>query len=105
MNNEARIEWLNARDPLNKWAVGDDVYCLHCDAVFKAEDVGEDTDGLPECPLCTATSLDFHTLPWWREDLVDETSGRALYKWRVPRIRATPGQPRELPPAPQDHRN
>jgi NAD-dependent SIR2 family protein deacetylase len=47
--------------------VGQDVHCLHCDQAFKAEAVGEDTDGLPECPRCGATPLDFHPTPWWRD--------------------------------------
>ena len=67
MNAHERVEWLNERDPLHEWRVGQDVFCLHCDGVFKAEAVGEDTDGLPECPNCGATPLDFHPTPWWRD--------------------------------------
>jgi hypothetical protein len=100
MNAEERVRWLNARDPLHKWKVGQDIYCLHCDAVFKVEDVGEDSDGLPECPLCDATPLDFHTEPWWREDLVEQTPRKYDVKntWRVEPIRAVAGQPGTLPP-------
>lgn len=95
-NEEKKVQWLNDRDPLNKWSVGEDVYCLHCDGVFKAEDVGKDTDGLPECPRCGATPLDFAGAPWWREDLVEE---KTHYSWLVQPIRATPGQPGQLPPS------
>lgn len=100
MNAKERVRWLNARDPLHQWKVGQDVYCLHCEAVFKAEDVGEAADGLPECPLCDATPLDFHEQPFWREDLVGEkiVRGRAIYIWRVEPICAVLGQPRTLPP-------
>ena len=105
MNAEERVRWLNARDPLHKWKVGQDVYCLHCDAVFKAEDVGEDFDGLPECPLCDATPMDFHALPWWREDLTEECEGGERYRWRGQPIRATPGRPGKLPLSPWEQRN
>jgi hypothetical protein len=68
MTANERIEWLNARDPLHQWKVGQDVYCLHCDGVFKAEAVAVDGEGDPCCPLCLgATPLDFHPAPWWRE--------------------------------------
>jgi hypothetical protein len=102
MNAKDRVRWLNARDPLHKWSVGQDVYCLHCEAVFKAEDVGEDFDNLPECPLCKATPLDFFTEPFWREDLIDQkvVGDRFVNTWRVPPICAVPGQPRVLPPQP-----
>jgi hypothetical protein len=99
MNAKERIEWLNARDPLHQWKVGQDVYCLHCEAVFKAEDIGEDAEGLLGCPLCGATPLDLHSEPWWREDLTEE---KLEHVWRVEPIRATPGQPRKLPPSAED---
>lgn len=58
------------------------------------------SDGLPECPLCDATPLDFHEEPWWREDLMDQTvvRGRLVNAWIVEPIRAISGQPKELPP-------
>lgn len=67
MNAHQRVEWLNERDPLHLWCVGQDIFCLHCDKAFKAEAVGEDADALPECPHCGATPLDFHPEPWWRD--------------------------------------
>ena len=98
---EKRVQWFSKRDPFRTWSVGEDVYCLHCDGVFKAEDIGEDTDGLPECPRCGATPLDLAEAPWWREDLISE---EARYKWLVQPIRATPGQPAQLP-SPAHERN
>lgn len=100
MNAKDRVDWLNVRMPWQKWEVGQDIYCLHCDAVFKAEDVGEDHEGLPECPLCDATPLDFHDKPFWREDLVEQAvvRGRLVNIWKAEPILATPGQPRQLPP-------
>jgi hypothetical protein len=100
MNAEERVRWLNARDPLHKWKVDSDVYCFHCEAVFKAEDVGEDYDFLPECPLCDATPIDFSHEPWWRNDLVEQIPRKynCRIKWRVMPIRAIRGRPRELPP-------
>lgn len=96
---------MNDRDPVHEWKCGQDVYCLHCDAVFKAEDVGEDSEGLPECPLCDATPLDFFPLPFWRDDLTVAVSEPEQYRWKVPAIRATPGQPGTLPLSPWDQRN
>lgn len=100
MNAKDRVEWFNVRDPLNKWKVGQDVYCLHCEAVFKAEDIGVDSDGLPECPSCGATPLDLHHVPWWREDLTNDSK-----QWLVPPIRAVAGRVGKLPAAPWNQRN
>jgi hypothetical protein len=100
MNLSERVQWLNARDPLHKWRVNHDVYCLHCDGVFKAEDIVCDDEGFPTCPVCRAsTPIDFARLPWWRIDLVDEqiVCNREVYTWRAKPIRAIRGQPRQLP--------
>lgn len=64
MNKQEKVSWYTERDPFYEWVVGQDVYCLHCDAVFKAEDIGVDSEDLPECPLCGATPLDLHPVPW-----------------------------------------
>jgi hypothetical protein len=101
MNAKEKVRWLNARDPLQKWSVGEDVYCLHCDGVFKVDDVSPDYAGYPECPVCHgATPIDFHKLPWWRDDLVEQTATkyRMVNTWRVEPIRATLGHPSTLPP-------
>ena len=92
-----KAEWLDEVSPTGSWALRDDVFCLHCDAVFKAEDVACDDEGDPTCPVCrTSTPLDFHRLPWWREDLIDETDdGR---KWKGQTITAMPGNPRQISP-------
>jgi hypothetical protein len=104
MNAQERIEWLNARDPLHQWKNGQDIYCFHCEAVFKAEDVGEDGDD-PCCPRCEgATPIDFFHLPWWREDLTLEASGSHRYIWLVNPIVATPGNPHLLPAHPSERR-
>jgi hypothetical protein len=67
MESAGRAEWLSQVSPTNVWAFGDDVFCLHCDGLFKAEDVACDNEGDPTCPLChSSTPLDFHRLPWWR---------------------------------------
>jgi hypothetical protein len=73
---------------------------MHCEAVFKAEDVGEDCDSFPECPLCGATPLDLFPEPWWRADLIDQKCSRdsMVDTWRVPPICGVPGQPRIPPP-------
>jgi hypothetical protein len=100
MNAEETVAWLNERDPLRQWSAGDDVYCLHCDGVFKAEDVACDHEGDPTCPLCiSSTPLDFDEIPWWREDLVDQTADEKEIhnQWRVKPICAEPGKPGRLP--------
>ncbi len=72
---------------------------MHCDGVFKAQDVFEDEDSDPNCPVCKRSSpIDFHPLPWWREDLTAEVSGPQQHIWRVSPIVATPGKPSVLPP-------
>lgn len=52
------------------------------EAVSRAEDVA-----CEPCPLCHATPLDFHHLPWWREDLTkfaDDADGyETNYAWRI----------------------
>lgn len=102
MKPNERVRWFNARDPLHKWTVGQDVYCLHCDGVFKAEDVFEDEDGDPNCPVCRRSSpIDFFPLPFWREDLTKPVKGPQQYIWRVSPIVATPGKPGVLPPPPR----
>ena len=80
--------------------MGDDVYCLHCDAVFKAEDVACDDVGDPTCPLCiSSTPLDFAEIPWWREDLVGQTADEkdVINQWCVEPIHAEAGKPTHLP--------
>jgi hypothetical protein len=98
----ARAKWLNRVSPTSKWKFGDDVFCLHCDGLFKAEDVACDDEGDPTCPLChSSTPLDFHHLPWWREDLCKELDAEVetdeQHAWKVEPIHATPGQPRTIP--------
>lgn len=67
MNAEERISWLNQRDPCHIWRIGQQVHCLHCEGVFKAEDVATDSEGDPTCPHCLdSTPIDFHRKPWWR---------------------------------------
>jgi hypothetical protein len=100
MNAKERVEWLNERDPLRQWSVGDDVFCLHCDGVFKAEDVACDHEGDPTCPLCnSSTPLDFAEIPWWREDLVKQRPDnyRMVNTWRVKPVQAIAGKPGHLP--------
>lgn len=66
MNDQERVAWFNSVDPLHAWYVGQDVYCLHCEGSFKAEDVEEDSDGLACCPGfgCNGSPLDFSPDPW-----------------------------------------
>ena len=100
MNAKERVEWLNERDPLRQWSVGEDVFCLHCDGMFKAEDVACAYEGDPTCPLCnSSTPLDFAEIPWWREDLVDQTADEDEIhnQWRVKPIHAETGKPGRLP--------
>ena len=100
MNTEEKISWLNERDPLRQWSVGDDVFCLHCDGVFKAEDVASDFEGDPTCPVCiSSTPLDFAEIPWWRDDLVSEKWNKndITRKWRNKPMRAVAGKPGRLP--------
>ncbi len=60
MNAEEKVSWLNEQDALRRWSVGEDVLCLLCKGVFKAEDVASDFVGDPTCPLCiSSTPLDF----------------------------------------------
>ena len=97
LNAADRAAWLDGASPTGSWSQGDDIYCLHCDGVFKAEDVACDREGDPTCPLCqSATPLDFHGLPWWRDDLVDEDDDGA-HSWKGAPITATPGKPARLP--------
>ena len=98
MDASAKAKWLNRVSPTSKWALGDDVFCLHCDAVFKAEDVACDEEGDPTCPIChSSTPLDFHYLPWWREDLCKSVDTDEQHAWKVEPIHATPGQPHRIP--------
>ncbi len=60
MNTEEKVSWLNEHDAVRRWSVGEDVLCLLCNGVFKAEDVASDFVGDPTCPLCiSSTALDF----------------------------------------------
>ena len=95
MTAEQKIEWLNDRDPIHVWAVDSDVFCLHCDGMFKAQDVACDGDNEPTCPVCKGSSvIDFHGIPWWRDDLVADDDG---YEWRLVRFAAIAGCPGRLP--------
>lgn len=101
MDAEKTVQWLNERDPLNEWSVDDDLFCLHCDGVFKAQDVFRDKNGDPNCPVCKNSSpLDFHSIPWWREDLTSATEGEDEfgYEWKGTPITAESGKPKSLPP-------
>jgi hypothetical protein len=100
---KARAEWLNKVSPTGTWKFGDDIFCLQCDAVFKAEDVACDPEGDPTCPLChSSTPLDFHNLPWWRDDLTKEVDDeeQQQHAWKVEPITATPSKPRVIPKPP-----
>lgn len=100
LSPKERANWLHERRAFGHWAEGDDVFCLHCDGVFKAEDVDCDPEGDPTCPVChTSTPLDFDHLPWWRGDLTKGPNAEAGYVWSVTPIRATPGEPGRLPRA------
>lgn len=101
MTPEDRVAWLGSRSITGGWTVGEDVFCLHCDGVWKAEDVSCDLQGDPTCPVCrSSTPLDFHGLPWWREDLVREDDD-TQYVWGVTPIRGEVGKPMTLPPRPE----
>jgi hypothetical protein len=97
MDPGRRAAWLDSVSPTSSWSLGDDVFCLHCDAVFKAEDVACDHEGDPTCPVCkSSTPLDFHHIPWWRGDLVGEDFERGGY-WKGTPITAVSGKPGQLP--------
>jgi hypothetical protein len=100
-NDKETVKWLNECDPIHTWKVAEDVFCMHCECVFKAEDVIEDDEGDPNCPMCRHSSpIDFHKEPWWRPDLTEQSATKYRVKstWIVEPIRATPGQPTPLPP-------
>ena len=71
------VDLFNEVDPFNQWQVGDNVYCLHCDECFKAEEVRFEIEkgarGIEfmyaVCPYegCDGTAMDFAHEPWWRE--------------------------------------
>jgi hypothetical protein len=93
-----RAEWLSDHSPLRNWSVGDDVFCFHCDGIWKAEDVACNDHGEPTCPVCLKggpVGL-FHS-PWWRDDLVAERFGVSRYEWAGRTLRAEPGNPRRVP--------
>jgi hypothetical protein len=97
MTVEQKIEWLNERDPFRVWALESDVFCLHCDGVFKAQDVACDGYDEATCPVCrTSGPVDFAELPWWREDLT--AKARNGYEWRLVPMGSTAGRPGRLPP-------
>ena len=78
MSAAERAVWLDRVSPTSRWVMGDDVFCLHCDGVFKAEEVACDNEGDPMCPLCqSGTPLDFAHFPWWRGDLTGMDKGEA----------------------------
>lgn len=75
--------------------VPDDVFCLHCDGVFKAQDVVGFADDWPNCPVCQSSSpIDFAGIPWWRDDLVGQTANEDgfVYRWLVRPIDAVFGE-------------
>jgi hypothetical protein len=93
-----KVKWLSSVSPTNSWASGDDIFCLHCDALFKAEDIACDDEGDPTYPLChSSTPLDFHHLPWWREDLCKESGDGEQHVWRVEPLHAKLGELRKIP--------
>jgi hypothetical protein len=93
-----RAAWLSFHSPLVNWVAGQDVFCLHCDGVWKAEDVACDQAGEPTCPACRDCGpLGFGSLPWWRADLVIETDEAPYYEWASEAVAAEPGNPRKLP--------
>jgi hypothetical protein len=98
---EKRVAWFNRLSPIAKWKAGEDVFCLACDGLFKAEDVVCDKMGYPACPICQAGSpIEFAALPWWREDLTEEAEpvrGMPQYRWAGPPLKAEAGKPRKLP--------
>jgi len=96
MDPVARAAWLDSVSPTSSWSFGDDIFCLHCDGVFKAEDVFCDREGDPTCPVCkSSTPLDFHSMPWWRDDLVDEDKD-GCRSWKGAPVTAIPGNPTRL---------
>jgi len=106
MAPQKRVEWLDSVSPTGRWKFGDDVFCLHCDGIWKAEDITCDHEGDPTCPVCSGSSpIDFHHLPWWRDDLVaekeeygeEDAEGDRRFKWIRTPLEATAGQPRKLP--------
>jgi hypothetical protein len=99
-----RVAWLNSEDPFHQWAVGQGVFCLHCDGVFRAEDVACDDCHRVVCPVCRdGMPHDFGEIPWWREDMVkvigdgDAFHGWPLYRWSGEPITAESGKPKALP--------
>lgn len=101
MTTTEKVNWLNERDPFRDWSVDDDVFCLHCDGVFKVQDVACRSGDCPTCPVChDGTPLDFAEIPWWREDLVSERANKHGFvrKWRGEPVRAVAGKPGQLPP-------
>ena len=82
MNAEERVSWLNENDRLRRWSVGEDVFCLHCHGVFKAEDVACDYVGDPTCPLCiSSTPLDFAKIPCRRVEPARAVAGKPGRLW------------------------
>jgi len=68
MTPQKRVEWLNFRWPFepSDFKVGETIFCARCDGKFKVEDVGVDlSDGLPCCPHCRATPMDFSAVRFW----------------------------------------
>ena len=101
MKANETVTWLNERELFNEWSLNDDVYCLHCDGVFKAQDVARGRGDCPTCPVCrSSTPIDFAGIPWWREDLIDEkvTKSGFVRRWRIKPVQAMAGKPVRLPP-------
>ncbi len=77
---DERVRLLNRHILSGDYAVGEDIYCLHCDRSFKAETVKVDErmswefgDYYFECPNdCNGSPLDWSSRPWWRGDEPEE---------------------------------
>jgi hypothetical protein len=93
------VKFLNQHHCYRKWSVNDDVFCDKCDSVFKVIDMVVNDAGNAGCPVCLFDLPDqFHTIPHWRRDLMDEfVHGTiVIHKWRVKPILATVGKPVRL---------
>jgi len=104
MSTAERIEWYNSVNPFRSVKVGDDVFCLHCNGYFKAEDVACDRRGLALCPGChDGNPADFASMPWWRDDLTEpdgQDEEGSKVKWIGLALHAESGVVKYLPKPP-----